>query len=490
MGVTRPSPDLGCARVCSAELGFYKAPTIVDASPHMDAARLALTALLGVALLLYLVVRRKLHAFLALLLVSVVLGLSAQWPDFQPSLVLDAMQKGMGGTLGYVAIIVGLGAMFGHLLHASGGTQVLADACLRAFGKERTSWALALAGFLISIPVFFDVAFVVLMPLLVSLAKESKRPILSFAIPLLAGLAVTHAFIPPTPGPIGVASILEADLGYVILFGFIAAVPSVILSGPVLAKVLEKRVAAAPLEEPPAPAVPIDVQPALGRILFLIGLPIALILIGTTTTTLVPAAGAATGVGSVTRSLAQLLGHPFVALLLTTLLSARWLGRARGLSPSAVSELMSKALEPAGLILLITGAGGVLKQVMIDTNVGKLLAEGLVGAGFGPLVIAFFVALLVRVMQGSATVAMLTAAGLVAPLLDAMDPSPAYRALLVLPIASGATALSHVNDSGFWLVSRYLGLDVPQTLKSWTLMTSVAGVVGFGVSLLLSVFVD
>ena len=315
-----------------------------------------------------------------------------------------------------------------------------------------------------------------------------------FAVPLLAGLVVTHSFIPPTPGPIGVASILKADLGYVILFGAIAGLPCMLLAGPVFGEWIAQRVPGRIPEAFDAAAPPSDKQlPSFAVITALISLPIVLILANTASHAILSdevlaSMGDHRGLRAL-RSTLGLVGHPFIALLLTTLLCFRVLGTSQGFSREEVSQLATKSLEPAGIIILVTGAGGVLKQVMIDTDVGRVIAEELVGLGFAPIVLAFSIAWVVRVMQGSATVAMLTAAGLVVPLIEPGNPSEAMRALLVVPVAAGATSMSHVNDSGFWLVNRYLGLSVVDTLKTWTALTTIVSVIGLMVALILSLFI-
>ncbi len=449
-------------------------------------AQLFVVALFGVALLLFLIIGRKLHAFVALLLVSLVLGLGAQWPDLNPDEVLDSMQRGMGGTLGFVAVVVGLGAMFGQLLDTSGATRVLATGLLRVVGMERAPWALVATGFLISIPVFFDVAFVILVPMLHALSRRTGKPVMGFALPLLAGMVVTHSFVPPTPGPVGVATLLGADLGLVMGFGLLAGGASAIVAGPLFARLIGNRVVGASAligsgEQSTAPVIgdskPSRIEPSLGTVLGLMALPMVLI-VGNT------ALGAWVSEPGPSLQLLRALGHPFVALLLTTL-SCFWvLGTRRGSSRAELNQLATRALEPAGIIILVTGAGGVLKQVLVDTGVGKALAEQMLGLGLGPLVMGFLIAWVVRVMQGSATVSMLTAAGLVVPSFG-VDVSDVDRALCVIAIAAGATCTSIVNDSGFWLVSRYLGLSVPQTLRTWSVMTSIVGLVGFAVVLVL-----
>lgn len=451
--------------------------------PHLvvssaGTVQLVAAAIVGVVLLWLLIVVRRVPAFVALLVASLAIAIVAQFPALDAQRILQSMQDGMAGTLGFVAVVVGLGAMFGHLLEVSGGAEVLATRMLAAFGERRASWALGLAGFLIAIPVFFDVGFVLLVPLLHGLARRTGKPVLGFAAPALAGLAVAHAFVPPTPGPMAVAALLDAPLGYVIVFGVAAGLPAMIVAGPLFGRFIAARISGA-LPDAPARPGPKEAPPPLAVVAGLLALPIVLILGHTWALAAVEGGGE----GSPASQVVILVGHPFVALLVTTLACFWLLGTRRGLAREHVHELATKALEPAGIIILVTGAGGVLKQVMIDTQVGRALAEPLVASGVPPVLLGFLLAATVRLMQGSATVAMLTAAGLLVPLLDPIQPTPVLRALLVIAVASGATVGSHVNDSGFWLVSRYLGLDVRETLRFWTALTTILGLVGGAVTL-------
>ena len=332
---------------------------------------------------------------------------------------------------------------------------------------------MALAGFLIAIPVFFDVAFIILIPMLYSLQRRTGKSLLLYAIPLLAGLAATHAFIPPTPGPVAVADILGASLGHVIGIGFMVGIPTVLIGGVWFGRFIARRIhlsAPAGTVEETAPAV----LPPVGLVLAIIGVPILLILLSTSI------AGGLIGVAPATENLITLIGHPFIALILANLLAWWLLGWARGFSRRQLLDISTKSLAPAGTIILLTGAGGVFKQVLVDTGAGKLLAESLTELGFPVLLFAFAAAALVRIIQGSATVAMITAASLAAPLLIGAY-SAVQLACLVIAIAAGASILSHVNDSGFWLVSQYLGMDEAQTFKSWTVMTTLLALVGLSV---------
>lgn len=429
-----------------------------------------LLAVLGsIALLLVLVLWLRLSAFLALLLASIACGLLA---GLSPSVVIEQIGAGMGGTLAYVATIVGLGAILGALLEQAGGTQVLAHYLLDRLGAGRAPAAFVLTGFLVAIPVFFDVAFVILAPVLYATSRRTGRSLLYYAIPLLAGLAVTHAFIPPTPGPIAVAEILGADLGWIILFGFLVGIPTVAVAGLWWGRRAGRRWYIAP---PPsvAEADEVDAPPRVGLVVGIIFIPIVLILVHTLTQMLTK--GGWWRAGGWTEALV-FIGHPYVALLLSCLVALYWLGIRRGVGRARLQEIATRALGPAGIIILITGAGGVYKQMLTATGAGEALAGWLAQYALLPPLLAFVLAALIRILQGSATVAMITAAGLVAPALPALQLSMPRLALLVLGIAAGASTLSHLNDSGFWLVKQYLGMDEGTTLRTWTVMTVLLSV--------------
>jgi len=445
----------------------------------MSDLSLIFIAIAGIFLLLFLVLQTKLHAFVALLFVSLVVGLAAGMPVDE---IIATIEKGMGGTLGFVAVVVGLGAMFGRILEVSGGAERLAQTIIQRFGEDRSQWALSITGFLVAIPVFFDVGFIILVPLIYGLAKKTGKSLLYYGIPLLAGLAVTHSFIPPTPGPIAVADLIGADLGWVILFGVLAGIPATILSGPIFGRYIATKIHATIPEYMSIPEQKEEKElPSFKLIAFLITIPLPLILLNTVSNVVLQEE-------HVLRSTLSFIGHPFVALTLTTLLAFYTLRKQQGFSKEDVQEIANKALEPAGIIILVTGAGGVFKQVLIDSGVGNVLGDMMASTSFPPLLLAFIIAAFVRIIQGSATVAMITAAGLISPVIDTIGLTGPILGMMVIAIASGATILSHVNDSGFWLVSRYLGLDVSQTLRSWTVMETIIAVTGFIVVFGLSFF--
>jgi Gnt-I system low-affinity gluconate transporter len=447
----------------------------------MSDQMLILVALAGIFLLLFLVIKTKLHAFVALLLVSLIVGIAAGMPLGE---VVTSIQNGMGGTLGFVAVVVGLGAMFGRMLEVSGGAERLAQTLINKFGEDKAQWSLGITGFLVAIPVFFDVGFIILVPIVYGLAKKTGKSLLYYGIPLLAGLAVTHSFIPPTPGPIAVADLIGADLGWVILFGVIAGIPSMIIAGPLFAKFISKRIHAVVPEYMQVEEMEYDKElPGFGLIASLISIPLVLILLNTLS-------GVLLDEGNTLRTVLTFLGHPFVALTIATILTFILLGTKRGYTRDEVQEIATKALEPAGIIILVTGAGGVFKQVLIDSGVGEVLGEMMAGSSLPPIALAFLIAMVVRVAQGSATVSMVTAAGLMSPLISTLGLEGPVLGLMVIAIASGATVFSHVNDSGFWLVNRYFGLDVKDTLKSWTVMETLIGFVGFAVAFILGIFIS
>lgn len=440
---------------------------------------LLFAVLFGIALLLFLILKLKLQAFLALLIVCVVVGVLGGMPAVE---VLEGIKNGMGGTLGFVATVVGLGSLFGAVLEYSGGAQELAGYLLKKFGDKRAPWSIMLTGFIVAIPVFFDVAFIILIPMIYALQKRTGKSLLLYALPLLAGLAITHAFIPPTPGPIAVADILNADLGWVIVFGFVVGLPTAVLAGPVFARFISKRIIVGIPEGADLNRVVTDDPPPVWLILSIIFLPIVLIVC---TTVLSSPWGVGLGLPEWLSYTLLLIGHPFTALIIANIIAWYVLGVKRGLEKERLLEISTKALYPAGVIILLTGAGGAFKQILIDTGAGTMIASSLSSTYFPPVVFGFVIAAVVRLMQGSSTVAMITAAGLTAPVLVGSDQGVLRTAILVIAIASGASIFSHVNDSGFWLVKQYLNLTEKQTFGSWSILTSIIAFSGFACCLIL-----
>lgn len=449
----------------------------------MSATYIIFIVLAGVTLLLLMVLKFKLSAFISLLVTSIFVGILAGMPL---SNITASIQKGMGDTLGFIATVVGLGAIFGQMLESSGGAKSLAQYLLKKFGKNRASWALMLSGFIIGVPVFLDVGFIILIPIIYALTRNTQRSVLYYAIPLLAGLAVTHTMVPPTPGPVAVANILDVDIGIVIMFGLIVGLPAAILAGPVFGRFISKKIVIpAPEEisqEDKESAETSQKPPAFGIIFTIISTPILLILISTFVNL-----GIDKGIvnGSLITDIIVFLGHPFTALIIATLWSIL-LCVKRKMPGNVILDLSTKALGPAGIIILVTGAGGVLKQILIDSGIGKILAESIAESSIPLVLLAWILAALVRITQGSATVAMITSAGIMAPILTVINPGQQEMGIIVIAIAAGATILSHVNDSGFWIVSKYLRMNEKQTLQSWTVMETIISVTGLSLCLLLS----
>ncbi len=437
----------------------------------MNELQLVFAILSGIAILLLLIIRLKLNAFLSLLMASIWVGLVG---GLSGEVILDSISTGMGNTLAFVATIVGLGAIFGAILEHSGGAQALAKYLLKKGGETKSRLALLVTGFIVSIPVFFDVGIIILFPIVKALSAKSGKNVLYYALPLLTGLAVTHSFIPPTPGPVAVADILNVDLGYAIVVGSLIGLPISLLCGLYLSKFITPK-KATQMEVQEMAHTSID-DKLVKTIFFVLGLPIGLILIGSLLKTL---AGEGIIANGMLIEVMSFIGHPFVSLLIGTLLALYFLGTKRGATKEELFDVANRSLGPAGSIILITGAGGVLKQVMINTGIGDMIASTMQSGTVSIILLAYLVAVLVRVMQGSATVAMLTAAGIVAAVIPGMDLSMLDKTLIMMAIAAGSIVLSHVNDSGFWLVNRYLGHSVQQTLRSWTIQSSMISVSSF-----------
>ena len=425
--------------------------------------------IIGIIVLLLFLLRLKIPAFISLLIASIVTGLLA---GLDGEAIIKTVQNGMGGTLGFVATVVGLGAIFGGILEKTNSANIIAQKLLGFTGEKKAPFAMMLTGFFVAIPVFFDVGFIILFPILHALHKKTGKSIIHYAVPLLAGLAVTHACIPPTPGPIAVAEIIGASLAWVIILGVVIGIPMAYVGGIIYGKYIGEKMNIQ-LDFETTEYEVTEFKHSFSKILWIILMPIVLIILGT-----LIKEGYFSLQNDFVDQLLILIGHPFTALIIANLLAWYLLGKSNGLTSKQLSEISSKSLYPAGIIILVTGAGGVYKQTLIDTGAGELLATQLQSWGLGIIFFAFLAALLVRVLQGSATVAMITAAGLVAPLLTSYDLSAGQLACLVIAISSGATMMSHLNDSGFWLVKEYLKLTEKQGIKVWTMASTIIGVTG------------
>ncbi|MDQ2950086.1 MAG: GntP family permease [Acidobacteriota bacterium] len=421
----------------------------------------------AIILLLILILVVRMHAFLAMLLTSMALGLAAGMP---PTAALKSIQNGFGEALGFIFVVLGLGAMIGAYLEHSGGGRVLADWLLERFGRERAAWAILSAAYLVGLPIFFEVGFIILVPLVWNLARESKRSLLLYGLPMAAALTVTHALVPPHPAPAAAAQLLGADLGRAILYGIAISFPMAVVGGILYGGWVSKRVHVPVPEMATSLDAPLSNQrpPHVALIILLLLLPVLLIL-------------AATLAGP-SHSAMVFLGHPFTALAVTALCAMVFLGAQRGLSRTQIADLATASLGPIGSLALIMGAGGALKQVIVDTGAGAYAGRLLASSDISLLLVAYIITACMRIAQGSATVSIITAAGLVAPMLKAVS---GYRPELVyLAVCCGGTSISHVNDAGFWLVKVYFGMSVPQTLKTWSVMKAIVSLFGLGLVLI------
>lgn len=444
----------------------------------LNPTRLVAAALIGLVILLVLIIKFKIQAMVAILIGAIAIGLIAGMPFGD---IVNAVNDGIGNTLKGIALLVGLGSMFGAILETSGGAQSIAVTMVKKFGDEKAAWALGITGLVIAMPVFFDAGLIILIPLAFSLAKRTKKSSLFYAIPLLAGLAVGHAFIPPTPGPVLVATMLNVELGWVILVGILCGTVAMIMAGPVFGAFCGKKYNIA-IPEHVANQADFDESklPSFGTIVGIIMIPLVLIILDSLAG-VVPAMAPLAGV-------LGFLGEPFVALLIATVVAMYLLGTRHGYSNEELEKVMTKSLEPTGLILLVTASGGVLRYMLQYSGLGEVIGNAVASAALPMVVVAFIVAALVRISVGSATVAMTMAAGIVAAMPGIAELSPLYLACVTAAVAGGATVCSHFNDSGFWLVKSLIGMDEKTTLKTWTIMETLVGGTGFIVALIISFF--
>ncbi len=439
-------------------------------------ARLLLFALAAVATLILLIARVKVHPFVALILVSLGMGVVAGMPPLD---AVRSFQTGVGNALGFIAIVVGVGTMLGKMMAESGAATRIATTLIDRFGERRVHWAIMVVAFIVGIPVFFQVGFVLLVPLVFTIARRTGMSLLKIGIPLVAGLSVVHGMLPPHPAAMLAVGTFQADTGLTILYGLVVGLPTAALAGPIFATWIAPRIAL-PADNPMAAQLEgtsSGEMPGFGISLFTVLIPVILLLLAS-------AADVALGAGSLVRPVLHFVGHPIVALLLALLFSFWSLGRARHFTREQLLKFCNDCLAPTATILLVIGAGGGFNQVLVQSGVGRAVAALATGSQASPLLLAWIVAALIRVATGSATVAMTTAAGIVAPIAASMPGTNAE--LLVLASGAGALVLSHVNDAGFWLIKEFFNMTVQQTLKTWTVAETIIGVAGLGFTLLLS----
>jgi len=433
--------------------------------------------LISIVFLIVFIAKFKWNPFVTLLLSALMLGLLA---GMKPLDVVNAITNGLGGTLGTIAIVIGLGTMLGKMMAESGGAEQIASTLVDKFGEKRVHWAMMIVGFIVGIPVFFEVGLILLIPIVFTVARKTKMSLLHIGIPILAGLSTVHGLVPPHPAPMIAIDAYNADLGKTILYSLLIGVPTSIIAGPLFGKFIGKRIQV----EPPAKlaeqfALKTERKlPGFGITLFTILLPVILMLFGSVADIIDPQS--ISGIAL----FCKFIGNEIIALLIAVVFSFFSLGFGRGFTKEEVSRFTTECLAPTATIILIIGAGGAFKQVLIKSGVGGAIAEIATQTNVNIILFAWFVAALIRVATGSATVAMTTAAGIVAPVL-AMNPGTNVE-LVVLATGAGSIVLSHVNDAGFWMVKEFFNMSVPQTLKSWTVMETVLSVVGLLFILLIS----
>ncbi|MBS4815060.1 MAG: gluconate:H+ symporter [Clostridium sp.] len=451
---------------------------MTEAVFNADPIRLLIAATAGIIVLLLLIIKFKIHPVLSLLISALAIGLGAGMPV--PTLV-NTVEKGAGETLQGIVLLIGLGSLFGGILEVSGGAQCVAQTLIERFGEKKAGTALGITGLVVGTTVFLEAGAVILIPLAFGLAKKTKKSTLYYVIPLLAGLAAGFAFVPPSAGSVLVANMLNVDLGVMIAVGVPVGALAMILSGIMWSKFIGSRVNT---------GLPVNIQevreaeeeelPGFFTVLGIVLVPLVLILCSTVSE-YIP------GIDGI-RPLLEFLGTPFIALLIAVLAAMYFLGKRQGYNGEQLKKILDRSLRPTGQILLVITGGGIVRWVLQDCGMGNIIGPALEKSGLPLVIVAFLIAALIRASVGAAVVAMTMAAGIMAAMPGITELSPVYLAAVVCAINGGATAFSHVNDSGFWLVSSLLEIDEKTTLKSWTVMETIIGMTGLVCAVVISLF--
>ncbi len=447
--------------------------TVFVANP----TRLLIAAAVGIIVLLLLIIKFKLHPVISMMIAAIIIGIGAGMPL---TMISDTVEKGVGKTLQGIALLVGLGSMFGGILEVSGGAQRIAQTLIDKLGQKKAGIALGITGLVIGTTVFFEAGVVVLIPLAFSVAKQTKKSTLYYAIPLLAGLASGYAFVPPSAGSVLVADSLGVNLGVMIMVGIPTALICMIVAGVIWGRFIGNKVFT---------KLPVNVEeikedskelPPFGLVLGVILIPLVLILVSTVSKYMPIPVDVENVLG--------FIGKPFLALTIATLAAMYFLGIKKGYTGAQLKKILDHSLRPVGMILLVIASGGVIRWMLQDSGLGDIIGPALEKSGMPLILVAFLIALLVRASVGSSMVAMTMASGIMATMPAVMATSMLYRAAMCCAICGGATALSHVNDAGFWLVGTFLEIDEKTTLKSWTIMETLIGITALIVSLSISIF--
>jgi Gnt-I system high-affinity gluconate transporter len=430
----------------------------------------------GILLLILLITWLKFNPFLAFLVISLGIGFAN---GMSVGSITDSVQKGMGDLLGSLLVILVIGAMLGKLIADSGAAQRIVSALMNRFGRKYIVWALVITAFIVGIPLFYGIGFVLMVPLVITLSYKYDIPAVYIGLPMLASLSVTHGYLPPHPSPVALISQYHADLGLTLLYGFIAAIPTVIIAGPVFSLTL-KKYKQKPLATFAGKTIPEGELPGLADSLIAALLPVILIALATLVKSF-------PGPENLVVKIIVALGDPVVALLITLLyaLYALVLKKGKKLEPCMIS--LGEAVKDIAMILLIIAGAGALKQILTDSGTGDQIAATMTGFASHPILGAWGIAAFIRVCLGSATVAGLTAAGIVAPMLasSTVDPS-----LIVLATGAGSLMFSHVNDSGFWMFKEYFNLSIKDTIKTWSFMETIVSIVGLIAVLIINFFIS
>ena len=437
---------------------------------------LIIAAIIGIAAIVVLIAAFKLHPFLSLLLGSFLMAVCAGVPYDE---AIDSFTSGAGSTFSGVGLLIAFGAIIGTILFASGGADVIVDTIMARTPLARLPWAMALIAFIVGIPMFFEVGVVIIIPVVLFAARRARMRVMLIAIPALAGLSTLHAFIPPHPGPLAAIDSLHANLGVTLGLGLLVAIPTVIISGPLLGRLMARWVPIMAPENEAEQDAPKDAanRPSFAQAISVILCPVVLMLAASVVDL--------TGLKATPWGCAiAFLGEPLTALFLTAVLAMVLLGFLQKSTRDAVNGMVGKSFGTVAGIVLIVAAGGGFKQTLVDSGIGDVIAQGITESALNPLFAGWLVAVLIRLATGSATVATVTASGIMVPLTAGMNPT--HLALLVLAIGAGSVFLSHLNDAGFWLVKEYFGMTVGQTLRTWSLMETVLSVTGLAFTMLLS----
>ncbi|OIQ35948.1 MAG: gluconate transporter [Bacteroidetes bacterium MedPE-SWsnd-G1] len=435
-----------------------------------------LIVLIGIVLLFILIAGFKLNSFISFIIVCLFVGIVG---GMELQSVIDSIQTGIGKTLGYLVLILGLGAMLGKLVADSGAAQRITSKLVDKFGVKHIQWALVLTGFIVGIPMFYTVGFVILVPLVFTVAAQTKLPLIYVGLPMLASLSVTHGFLPPHPAPTAIAVMFGADIGKTLIYGIIIAIPTIIIAGPLFTRTI-KNVNATPLMEFYNPIILKDEEmPSMANSVFSALLPVILIGFSTIALSVLPS-------DFILNDVIGFIGNPIMAMLISVLVAIYTLGLSRGKKMKELMTSVSTAISSITMVLLIIAGAGALKQILTDSGVSDYIGSLLSDSSISPLILAWLIATVLRICVGSATVAGLTAAGIILPMVSTTGVSPE---LMVIAIGAGSLMCSHVNDGGFWMFKEYFNLSVKDTLKTWTVMETTVGVLGLVGALILNNFV-